>query len=320
MANTVERKLYNAAGYGRVAEVMSLLRDNPGLNDNWANGQWTALHAASCNDYVEVVKALLAHTHISVNMQDSDGRTPLSFGCLKGYVSIVRVLLKDPRVNIALDDEDGCTPLWHASSRGNHEVVEWLIASGRDLGDVSKKGRYAGIEYTVIEIASKGNLTKVVSLLEKFLANPAQTRYKLRVKLGLLDECAAEVFALTIFMCDGLLQLKPALASATSNPAATAATRFFTIASKLPMELQMLLCHRVVDSMKQNVLHRDSEAAFRQLARTLLLPPQSELSVKLSLGSSFSLSFSFSSLSFYLSVFALLFFSFVYCFVRFGLI
>jgi len=38
------------------------------------------------------------------------------------------------------------------------------------------------------------------------------------------------------------------------------------------MELQMILCHRVVGSMKQNILRKDSEAAFKALARILLLP------------------------------------------------
>ena len=75
----------------------------------------------------------------------------------------------------------------------------------------------------------------------------------------------AEVFALTVFLCDGLLQLKPA-----SHPAGIAASRFFIIASKLPMELQMVLCHRMFDSMKQNNFSKDSEAAFKSLARFFL--------------------------------------------------
>ena len=110
--------------------------------------------------------------------------------------------------------------------------------------------------------------TEVVSLLERFIANPAQTRHEVRVKHGMLDALTAEVFALTVFLCDNLLQFKPA-----SHPAAAAtaaAIRFFAIASKLPMELQMLLCHRAVGSMKQNILRQDSEAAFKSLARILL--------------------------------------------------
>ena len=84
----------------------------------------------------------------------------------------------------------------------------------------------------------------------------------------MLDALAAEIFALTVFLCDELLHLKPTLATT----AATDTLRFFSIISKLPMELQMILCHRVVGSMKQNILLKDSEAAFKSLARILLLP------------------------------------------------
>ena len=107
---------------------------------------------------------------------------------------------------------------------------------------------------------------EVASLLERFLANPAQTRHELRVKLGVL---AADVFALTVFLCDDLLQLKPAPLAST-NPTSAAATRFFAIISAVPMELQMILCHHAVGSMKQNILRKDSEAAFKALAGILL--------------------------------------------------
>jgi len=75
------------------------------------------------------------------------------------------------------------------------------------------------------------------------------------VKLGFSDALAAEVFALTVFLCDDLLQL-----TSTATNSDSAATRFFAIASKLPIELQMMLSHRAVGSMKQNILHKDSEA------------------------------------------------------------
>jgi len=114
---------------------------------------------------------------------------------------------------------------------------------------------------TALERAKERNQTEAVSVLERFMTNPAETRHELRVKLGVLDELAAEVFALTVFLCDDLLQPKPVSA---------AATRFFNIAFRLPMELQMILCHRAVGSMKQNIPLKHSEAAFKPLARILL--------------------------------------------------
>jgi len=96
----------------------------------------------------------------------------------------------------------------YAACFGIHEVIERLIASGRDLGDVeNKKGKNwrDGNEYTALEIARVEKRTEVASLLERFMANSTQTRHELRVKLGVLDELAAEVFALIVFMCDDLL-------------------------------------------------------------------------------------------------------------------
>jgi len=65
-----------------------------------------------------------------------------------------------------------------------------------------------------------------------------------------------------------LLQLNPA--SHLAATASAAAIRFFDIIKRLPMELQMMLCHRAVGSTKQNILHKDSEAAFKSLAGVLV--------------------------------------------------
>jgi len=275
MSDPVEALLYDAAQDGRVSEVSSLLRDHPDINVNWTDyNHRTALHAAGWNGHVEVVKLLLAHPDIDVNVRNRYGQTPFSIGCWYDQGSIiVRLLLKDPRVDVKLDDNEGCTLLRYASCSGRHEVIEWLIASGRDLGDVeNKKGEHwDGKYYTALEIAREYEKTEAVSLLERFLANPAQTRHEVRVKLGVLDELAAEVFALTVFLCDDLLQLKPAShLAATPDHAAATAIRFFAIAKRLPMELQMILCHHAVGSMKQNILRKDSEIAFKALARILL--------------------------------------------------
>ena len=189
MSDSVEQKLYDAARDGRASDVSSLLRDHPEINVNWTNPgfyQFAALHSASRWDDVEVVKLLLAHPNINVNLQSIDGQTPLSKGCENGKVSVVRVMLKDPRVDITLDDNDGRTPLWYAARDAYHEVIEWLIASARDLGDVkNKKGiRRDGDDFTALEIAREEKKSEVVALLERFIANPAQTRQEIRKRLN----------------------------------------------------------------------------------------------------------------------------------------
>jgi len=111
-------------------------------------------------------------------------------------------------------------------------------------------------------VAKKRGKTEVVTLLEKFKENPEETRHAMRVEFGLLDELAAEMFALVVFVSDGLLQVN----DTTPSPAA----RYFSIASQLPLELQMVMCFRQVGSGKEIIPGKDSEAAFKSLAERLI--------------------------------------------------
>ena len=89
----------------------------------------------------------------------------------------------------------------------------------------------------------------------------------MRLELGFSEEMAAEVFALVVFVSDGLLEIRQ-----TVTATAASATRLFSIAAQLPLELQMVLCFRVVGSAKEVILGKDSEVAFRELARSICLP------------------------------------------------
>jgi len=259
----MERRLLSAAENGQVEDLLLLLQAHPNLINSTDTFGWTALHSASCNGRTEVVKLLLAHPTINVNLQNSLGQTAISYSCLDRRVSVLQLLLLDPRVNVSLADFDNRSPLWWASRQGFHEVIVFLIASGKDLGDLTQKGKGGdnGKGCTALEIARSYRHTEVALLLKRFMDNPTQTRHEVRGVLGLQDELAAELFAVIIFLCDGILRLNQTI------PAP--ATRFFGIASQLPMELQMILCHRTFGSGKQNIVNKDSEAAFKGLAKGL---------------------------------------------------
>ena len=175
-----QKKLCFAASVNDIAGMLSLLRSTPGLDvnsPNEAKGCWTALHLASYTGHVEIVKVLLAHPRINVNLKDVDGCTSIFLACSSAHVSVVRLLLKDPRVDATLMTNNDTTPLWDSSFYGELEVVEWLIASGRDLGDLNQKGKSwaAGVEYSTLEIAREYGECEVVSVLERFITNPTQT-------------------------------------------------------------------------------------------------------------------------------------------------
>jgi hypothetical protein len=262
---SVEQQLVKATQYDRLEEVKGLLRDNPNIDVNWKGGElgWAVILIASSNGQTDFVKLLLAQSAIDVNVRTRDGFTPLLLACWNDRVPVLQLLLKDPRVDVTLTDNRGCTPLFYASSNGRIDVLECLITSERNLGNVEQKGTHwhDGLDYTPLEIARENTNIEMAPLLERFSINPELTRYQVRLRLGLLDEMAANVFALMIFVCDDLLQLK--------STSVCPAFRFFTIATKLPMELQMLLCHKVVGSIKEGILRKDSESAFINLVKTL---------------------------------------------------
>ena len=98
MSRRVKFHFFEAVDGGLASEVSSLLRDHPEINVNCTTSerrppseQWTALHAASEFGHVEVVKLLLAHPNISVNLKTNNGLTSLSVGCSFGRVSTVRL-------------------------------------------------------------------------------------------------------------------------------------------------------------------------------------------------------------------------------------
>jgi len=220
---------------------------------------YTLLHRACDSDNRSaVIPVLLAHPDIDINVKDKGGNTPFMFACYSGLTSCVREMLKDSRVNVDETDNIGDTPLWYAAKNGHVNVIRWWIVSGREM-DLGEPGND---RTDAIGVAMKYGETRVVALLERFRNDATQTRHALRVELGLLDGLAAEMFALVVFVSDGLLQVKE---TTTATPAA----RYFSIVAQLPLELQMVLCFRQVGSAKEIIPGKESEAAFKGLAKRI---------------------------------------------------
>ena len=258
---TPEGRLQQAIEEMNLTSFRVTLRDIPGIDINWRDQKhsWeTFLHSACSLDRVQIIALLLAHPSIDVNQKDKFGTTPFMIACSMGHTASVRLLLKDSRLRVNEPDKNGHTPLKRVAYNGHLDIIRWWIASGREMdlgkpGDVEKSDAIAG--------AKKYGKTDVVTLLERFKENPEETRHAVRLDLGLVDELAAEMFALVVFVSDGLLRIKDTI----STPAA----RFFSIARRLPLEIQMLLCYRVEGSPKEIIPGKKSEVAFKELARRL---------------------------------------------------
>jgi len=257
----MEWKLHNAVVRGRDDLVREVLLLHPSLDVNWRNpgwGDWTALHIACRFGFHSVVGVLLSHPAIDVAVKDVSEDTPFHLACYFGWAECVRLLQANPDVLINQPGHEGYTPLRMSAFYGWLDVVKRLIASRKplDLGlDRDEKTDAIGA-------ARIRDNQEVLYLLESFREDPYRTRHAVRRELRNYDEATAEIFALLVFFCDDFLRLRSTM---------TRGDRFFRIARQLPMELQMTLCNRVMGSMKNNIARKETEMAFKELARGWLI-------------------------------------------------
>jgi len=161
------------------------------------------------------------------------------------------------------------TLLWEVAHQGQIAYLRLLVASpcALDLSAACQEDLFGDLDgdgpFTVLEIARRQAEGDTLALLERYTLDPATTRHEVRLELGFQRSCAAELFALIVFLCEGLLEVHRLTLPSSRGDS------FFRVAMQLPMELQMLLCHRTVASCLNHVLTEDSEPAFRSLAAIL---------------------------------------------------
>ncbi|XP_012722102.2 ankyrin repeat domain-containing protein 17 [Fundulus heteroclitus] len=105
---------------------------------------------------------LLLQRGASVNCQDEDGRTALSYACEKGYLDAVKILVQngaDPEIL----DSWGNTPLMYAAVADHTVVVEFLVRAFKRLGLQIDRQNKAG--NSAVEVAKFLGHTECISAL-----------------------------------------------------------------------------------------------------------------------------------------------------------
>jgi len=252
LSSSMKHQFYDAVNNGDEKELAELIRRDHGFNVNMPNRDGvTLLHLACRIGADSVISLLIAHPNIDVNAKTDYGFTPFHLACYNGRTSCVCKMLKDSKVKVNEPNCYGYTPLSNAVYWSHFNVVKWMIASGREM--------HLG-KPDIIGVAKTKGETKSETLMKRFKKNPVETRHQMRLEIGWYDEAAAEMFALMVFVSDGLLQTKNT--TTTPSPAA----RFFSVASRLPLELQMVLCYRAVGSANEIIPGKEREMSFRELA------------------------------------------------------
>jgi len=71
----------------------------------------------------------------------------------------------------------GYTPLWYVAGNDHLDAIKWWIVSGREM-DLGKPGDVYKTD--AIGVAKKNGNTEVVTLLERFQSDAAETTYAMR--------------------------------------------------------------------------------------------------------------------------------------------
>ena len=153
--------------------------------------------------------------------------------------------------------------MWSSAKMGSTSLIKWIIALHGNKANPLDVGRINSDldqnEYTAIEIAEVEGHPETAELLRRLRDDPAGVRL-----------LAADLFALVVFICDNLLALTTSAVKLEEKEREMAeAKRFFKMVVRLPMELQMVVCHHVYGSHGDSILSKESEAAFRALARVI---------------------------------------------------
>lgn len=237
-------------------------------------GHPTLLHQACKNGHVHVVRALLCHPHIDVNSRDGYEGTPFITAAEYGQVECFKLLLDDDRVLTDASDKSGSGALYHAAEYNFLNIIKWWVASGKvvDFGEPFARNRVYEVAERQFDFNRRnpdrgGDALKVKELLPRIEKERDQVTFEIQREFGLIDRLAGKSYALVVFVSDGLLCVDSL--QHPKNGGRPNAVRFFKIARKLPLELQMLLCLRCTGATHDIIPCKETEAAFKSLAEKL---------------------------------------------------
>jgi ankyrin repeat protein len=127
--------LFQAAGFGNLTEVKSLLEQNITPYMVIDETRRTPLHEAATFGHSEVVRALIQaaidrdQLPLVINARDQLGRTPLHDASFGGHVAVVGILL-DHGALINTADMDGLNPIHFAVIREDNKMAKFLLGRG----------------------------------------------------------------------------------------------------------------------------------------------------------------------------------------------
>ena len=207
---------------------------------------WTLLHKAAEYNNVPVVELLLKHPRVNVNAQTEFGTSPIGIASSYKALECFKIFLDHPNVDLNIMDKSDFTLIKWIYTLNRSKQFEYIIASDKTCNQLS----------SIEDCDSR----KINNLYSRYIKDPQGVKYQLRLKLK-LNLVIGDLFALIVLHTDDYFKVPKDNQSVVEI---TSQHRFFGITSKLPMELQMVISHRVFESSGEIVLVKDSKLGFQK--------------------------------------------------------
>ena len=143
---TLDEYYLECARFGELSDLKEALKDAPKeFNVNLVDfGGNTALHLASANGFIEVVKYLVNELHCDLNIKNKSGSTPLSWAAFNGQKSVVEFLL-EKGADFDFRNSNGKKPSELAFDNGYYDVSDILLSKENEKYKGSiKEEKYEG--------------------------------------------------------------------------------------------------------------------------------------------------------------------------------
>ena len=123
-------------------DIVRSLVEHPGVEINMKDEDgYTGLIWAADNGHLEAVTEFMKHPDIDVNAVDLDGHSALTWAADRGHTPIVSLLLDHGELDVNVRDFEGFSPLICAANQGHRKVVKLLLADDRtDVNLQVKRG------------------------------------------------------------------------------------------------------------------------------------------------------------------------------------
>jgi hypothetical protein len=231
-----------AARNGDLAEVKRLVIEE-GANVNSWHGYYKFLPVEYALFHpLPMVNFFLSRPELSLECLNSTSR--FNWAGMRTDCQIR--LVADPRVDVAkwIKSESGQVNTHH------HPAIKMITAAGRLTHQFM---RDHPIERPRGPACWTPEYYELYELYRLANANPAAATQRAREILRHPASQANSLFTMVVAHCDGVYRL---------NDRLDKQLRFLNIMRRLPMELQMMVCHRVYGSFREAILPRDVESGL----------------------------------------------------------